>query len=135
MKELFKTYKPEGFSTVNTYLMIKNPQELINWLFEVFEAEEQNRTISPEGIIKNAILKIGDSCIMIAQASESFERMSTCLYLFVNDVDVVFKKAIKFGGKEIFPPEDMDYGDRQAGVQDPAGNYWWISKRLKEDAY
>lgn len=135
MRELFKTYRPVGFSTVNPYLMTKNPQQLIDWLVEVFEAEEHNRTLSPEGIIKNAILKIGDSCIMIAKASEMFEGMSTCLYLFVNDVDHVYEKAINSGGIEIFPPEDMDYGDRQGGIQDPAGNYWWISKRLSEAAY
>jgi len=135
MKEIFKTYRPEGFSTVNPYLMTKDPQQLIDWLVEVFEAVEHNRTVSPEGIIKNAILKIGDSCMMIAQASEMFEGMSTCLYLFVNDVDLVYEKAIKSGGIEIFPPEDMDYGDRQGGIQDPAGNYWWISKRLTEADY
>ena len=135
MNNIYQTYRPDGFATVNSYLMTENPQQLINWLKKVFEAEEKSSTVTPEGIIQNVILKIGDSCIMIAQASAMFEGMTTCLYLFVNDVDQVYRKALDAGGIEIFAPEDMGYGDRQGGVQDPAGNYWWISKRITEQAY
>ena len=56
-------------------------------------------------------------------------------YLFVNDVDLVYQTAIDFGAESIYPPDDMDYGDRQAGIKDPEGNYWWISMRLDETPY
>ncbi|MFT5884114.1 MAG: PhnB protein [Arcticibacterium sp.] len=68
---------------------------------------------------------------MITEATKDFEEMKTSHYLFTEDVDALQSRALKYGAKEMFPPTDMDYGDRQGGVIDPAGNYWWISKRLK----
>lgn len=136
MKNIFNTYIPEGFGTVNTYLFTEDPQQLISFLKKAFYAEEINRSIHPEnGDISNCILKIGDSCFMISQAKGMFMSMSTALYLYVNDVDTVQANALAHGAEEIFAPADMDYGDRQGGVKDPAGNFWWISKRLVEKGY
>lgn len=136
MKEIFKTYKPEGFTSVNTYLFVENPNELIDFITKVFDATEVSRTMNPDnGDIANLILKIGDTCIMLSQARGQFLGMSTCLYLYVNDVDAVHKKALEAGATELFGAADMDFGDRQSGIQDPAGNYWWISERLVKKPY
>lgn len=133
---IYNTFQPEGFSTVNSYLFVAQPQELIDFYKKAFYAEEISRTIAEDsGIIRNCILKIGHSCFMIAQASDSFLGMSTAFYLYVNDVDILFENVVKNGAQVVFPPEDMDYGDRQAGVMDIAGNYWWISKRLVKGSY
>ncbi|MFP2996083.1 VOC family protein [Spongiivirga sp. MCCC 1A20706] len=136
MNEIFNTYRPEGFHTVNSYLFTADPLELIDFLKHVFYAEEIGRSLHPKsGVISNCILKIGDSCIMISQATESFLNMRTALYLYVDDVDEIHDRAVSHGAKVEFMPADMDYGDRQSGIIDPAGNYWWISKRLVEKGY
>ena len=136
MREIFNTYKPEGFTTVNSYLFTEKPEALISFLEKAFDAQEINRSINPQnGDIGNCILKIGDTCIMISQARGQFTGMRTALYLYVNDVDAIHKNALTHGAEELFVPADMDYGDRQSGVVDPAGNYWWISKRLHEKGY
>lgn len=136
MKEVFKTFHPEGFGTVNGYLFVSNPEVLINFLKKAFYADEVVRTIHPvNGTIANCILKIGTSCFMVSQATEPFLNMRTSFYLFVNDVDKVHENAVKNGAKVELEPADMDYGDRQSGVVDPSGNYWWISKRLVEKDY
>ncbi len=136
MKEVFKTYHPEGFHTVNAYLFVANPEEEITFLKEAFYAEELNRTINDKtGDVANVILKIGDSCFMISQARGEFEDMRTSFYLFVNNVDQVYQNALDHGAQKCLDPMDMDYQDRQGGVIDPAGNYWWISKRLEEKNY
>jgi len=135
MKPIFNVFTPEGFRNVNSYLFTADPQELINFLKKAFWAEEINHSIGPNGEIRNCILKIGDSCFMISQARGEFENMRTAFYLYVDDVDSVYQNAIKEGAKENFPPEDMDYEDRQGGIIDPAGNYWFISKRLVEKGY
>lgn len=133
---IFETFKPEGFTNVNTYLFVEHPKELETFLKTVFDAEEMSRTMNPDnGDIANLILKIGDTCIMLSQARGQFLGMSTCLYLYVNDVDAVHKKALEAGAKELFGAADMNYGDRQSGIQDPAGNYWWISERLTKTNY
>ena len=135
MKPIFNVFKPEGFRNVNSYLFTANPQELIDFLKKAFWAEKINRSMGPNGQIGNCILKIGDSCFMISQARGEFENMRTAFYLYVDDVDAVYHNAMEIGGKESFPPEDMDYEDRQGGIIDPAGNYWFISKRLVDKGY
>lgn len=136
MSNIFDTFRPEGFGTVSGYLFVENPQELIGFLKKAFYAEEINRSVNPEnGDIANAILKIGDSCFMISQARGQFLNMRTAFYLYVDDVDTIHKSAVENGAKVEFEPMDMDYEDRQSGVIDPAGNYWWISKRLVKKGY
>jgi PhnB protein len=56
-------------------------------------------------------------------------------YAYVEDVDDTFATALAHGARKIFEPSDMPYQDRQAGVSDPFGNIWWISKRLVEQPY
>ena len=132
----YNTFKPEGFTSVNPYLFASDPEELISFLKEAFDALELSRTVNPRnGEIGNCILKLGDSCIMLSQARGEFENMSTSFYLFVENVDEVYEQALKAGATDVLEPMDMDYQDRQAGVLDPAGNYWWISKRLVESNY
>ena len=136
MNKIFETYKPEGFGTVTGYLFVENPEELIEFLKIAFYAEELNRSINPKnGDIANAILKIGSSCFMISQAKGQFLNMRAAFYLYVDNVDEMHKRAIENGAKQEFEPADMEYQDRQSGIIDPSGNYWWISKRLVKKEY
>lgn len=136
MNKIFDTYRPEGFGTVSVYLMVQNPIELIDFLKNAFYAEELNRSINPQtGDIANVILKIGSSCFMISQARDQYMNMRTSFYLFVDNVEEIHERAIEHGAKVEFEPADMPYEDRQSGIIDPSGNYWWISKRLVEKAY
>lgn len=136
MNNIYNTFRPSGFGTISSYLMTEDPQGLIDFLIKAFYAEEVDRTVDEEsGVIRNCIMKIGDSCFMLGQAAGDFVGMRTAFYLYTSDPDALQKNAIENGATEIFPPADMDYGDRQGGVMDPAGNYWWISKRLVEEDY
>lgn len=136
MNKIFETYRPEGFGTVNGYLFVENPNELIHFLKNAFYAEELNRTTDPQtGDIANSILKIGTSCFMISKARGQFLNMRTAFYLYVDNVDEMHKRAVEQGAKVEFEPVDMDYEDRQSGIIDPSGNYWWISKRLVKEDY
>ncbi|HTO14809.1 MAG TPA: VOC family protein [Edaphocola sp.] len=136
MNKIFNTYKPEGFETVNAYLFVEHPIKLIDFLTKAFYAEEINRTTNPDnGAIVNAILKIGSSCFMISQARGKFLNMRTSFYLYVDNVDEMHENAVKHGAKVEFEPADMEYQDRQSGIIDPSGNYWWISKRLVSAPY
>lgn len=72
---------------------------------------------------------------MISQARGQFMNMRTSFYLYVDNVDEIHKRSVEYGAKVEFEPANMDYGDRQSGVVDPVGNYWWISKRLLHEGY
>ncbi|MGO3183900.1 MAG: VOC family protein [Aequorivita sp.] len=136
MNKIFDTYRPEGFGTVNEYLFVENPKGMIDFLKNAFYAEEINRSVNPKnGDIANVILKIGSSCFMISQARGQFLNMRSAFYLYVDNVDQIHKRAVENGAKVEFEPADMDYQDRQSGMIDPSGNYWWISKRLVEENY
>lgn len=136
MNNVFNTFRPEGFGTVSSYLFVENPKELIRFLKNAFYAEELNRSINPNnGDLANVILKIGSSCFMISQARGQFLNMRTAFYLYVENVDEIHKRAVEHGAKVEYEPTDMEYGDRQSGIIDPSGNYWWISKRLEKKGY
>ena len=66
---------------------------------------------------------------------DEFEGMRSSFYLYTADVDALYADALEAGAASVLEPADMDYGDRQAGVTDPEGNYWWISMRLAETDY
>ncbi len=134
MNSIYNTFIPKGFSSVNAYIFTESPSELINFYKNAFFASEIGRT-EDSGVILNCILKIGESCFMISQARGEFLGMRSSFYLFTNNVDKLHENALKEGATSVLDPADMDYQDRQSGVIDPSGNYWWISKRLVEKDY
>ncbi|HMR17179.1 MAG TPA: hypothetical protein PKD13_11940 [Mariniflexile sp.] len=110
MDNIFNTYKPDNFHTVTPYLFVNNPQHFIDFLKNAFLAIELSRTINPtNGDIANCILQIGDTCFMVSQAREQFEGMKTSMYLYVDDVEIIHKRAIEHGAKVEFEPTDMPY--------------------------
>ena len=78
--------------------------------------------LRPDGKIMHAELKIGDSVVMISDASEHAKATSAMLYVYVPNVDAVYQQALKAGATSIMEPADQFYGDRSGGVKDPAGN-------------
>jgi len=129
-------YVPEGYGTVFPYMIVNGAHDLANFLSEVFEADEVGRTTTPNGRIANIRIRIGTSIFMISDAGDgAMAAMPGSYYVYVDDVDGTFEKALVFGAKKVMEPMDMPYLDRQAGVTDPSGNYWWISKRLVNEPY
>lgn len=133
--DIYNTYKPAGFGTVSPYILTSKGRELISFLQNAFFADVVRHSEKPDGTLINCILKIGDSCFMIGQTPPSFSDTCSSFYLYVSDVDAMHQNALQHGAVEIFPPDDMPYRDRQSGVRDICGNYWWISRRLVEEDY
>jgi uncharacterized glyoxalase superfamily protein PhnB len=123
---------PEGYHTVTPYLVVPGAAILIEFLKQAFAAEENRRTLHPEGYIMNAEVKIGDSTIMVSEAREECKPMLGLIYLYVENADATYENAIKAGGTSIMEPKDEFYGDRSAGVKDPTGNYWWIATHQED---
>ena len=129
-------YIPEGYGTVFPYMIVERAEELTEFLAAVFGARIEGKTVFPNGRVANIRVRIGTSAFMISEADpETIEAMPGSYYLYVEDVDSTFEAALRNGGKKIFEPADMPYKDRQAGVIDPSGNSWWLSRRLVEEPY
>ena len=123
---------PDGFHTLTPYLVIRGATALVEFLSEAFDAVEMHRTSTPDGVTAHAALQIGDSVVMIGEAGAQMKPMPSCIYMYVEDVDAVYEKALKAGGLSLMEPGDQFYGDRNAGVQDPAGNQWWIATHIED---
>src|SRR5437867_10828831 len=116
---------PVGFHTVTPYLVSEGVPRLIEFLDAAFNAVEVERSIDGNGRVMHAEVRIGDSMVMIGEAMDRCPAVSTSLYLYVPDIDAVYCQAIQAGGVSLMEPADQFYGDRNAGVQDPAGHKWW----------
>jgi len=123
---------PEGNHTITPYFVVEKADKFIDFVKRAFDAKEVYRLNTPDGSVMHAELQIGDSRIMLGQASERWKPQTCTLYLYLPDVDAVYRKAVEAGGKSTMEPQDMFYGDRSAGVDDAFGNHWYLATH-KED--
>ena len=80
----------------------------------------------------HAEITIGDTLVMLGQAGGSWMPRSAALYLWVEDVDATYARALEAGAKSESAPEDKPYGHRNAGVIDRSGVTWWIGAPVRE---
>ncbi|HMD71346.1 MAG TPA: VOC family protein [Bryobacteraceae bacterium] len=123
---------PEGAHTVTPYLVVEGIPKLMDFLKPAFGAQEVFRMARPDGGIMHAEVKIGDSMIMMGQAMGEWKAKPCSLYLYVEDVDAVYQRAIQAGATSVREPSDQFYGDRTGGVIDPCGNYWGIATHVED---
>jgi PhnB protein len=124
---------PDGFHTVTPYLIVEGAGKIIGFLEKALGARPIHQpTLRPDGTVMHATLKIGDSMVMIADASEHAKAMPAMLYLYVPDVDSAYRKAIEAGATSIMEPADQFYGDRTGGVKDAAGNGWFFGTHIED---
>jgi uncharacterized glyoxalase superfamily protein PhnB len=123
---------PEGYHSVTPYLVVQGVDRLIDFLEQAFGAEERYRHQRPDGTTGHAEVQIGDSIVMMGEASAQWKAMPAALYLYVNHVDVTYRQALQAGAKSLMEPTDMFYGDRSGGVIDPFGNSWWIATHQED---
>ena len=126
---------PPGFTTVFPYIFATDAHEYLNFLVQGLGGEVVGVNASPEGIVRNAHVRFGDTTIMISEARESLEPSRGTYYLYVDDADAAMARAVAAGGRSLGPVANMPYDDRQGGVADPSGNIWWLSQRLKSGPY
>jgi PhnB protein len=119
---------PETHQTVMPYLILDNAGHFLNFVSEVFDATVLSSHERPDGTIMHAEIKIGDSTIMFAQATEQWKPQVAGLFVYVADADACFNKAIAKGAQVVMPLTNQDYG-RTCGVTDTTGNTWWITSR------
>lgn len=123
---------PPGFHTVTSYLFVPGAAHLIEYLRAAFDAEVVSRHADADGKISYALVKIGDSMVMVSEPREPWKPMPCGIYLYVPDTDATYRNAMAAGGISLMEPADQFYGDRNAGVQDPSGNQWWIATHIED---
>lgn len=125
---------PDGYHTLTPYLTVRGAAQLIDFLKQAFDAKEHSRSARPDGTVMHADLQIGDSHLMVSEATEQWKAKETGLYLYVPDTDATYRRALEAGATSLMEPADQFYGDRNAGVQDAFGNSWWIATHVEDVA-
>jgi uncharacterized glyoxalase superfamily protein PhnB len=128
-------YIPPGFTTLFPYIFAEDAEPYLTFLAEGLGGEIAGVHKSPDGIVRNALVRFGDTTIMVSEAAEWREPSHLTCYLYVEDADAALARAVAAGGKSLNPVREMPYGERQGGVEDPRGNIWWLSQRLAPGPY
>jgi len=123
---------PDGYHTVTPYLVVPDVAKLLEFLKQAFDARPSQPHAEADGTIRHAEVRIGDSMIMIGQGGPEYPPMPAMLYLYVEDVDAVYKRAIAAGGVAVQEVRDQFYGDRSGGVKDAFGNQWWVATHVED---
>ncbi len=125
---------PAGYHTVTPYLTVPGVAALLDFLKKAFGAREIERMERPGGGIIHAEVTIGDSKVMMGEPMQEAKATPASLYLYLEDVDAVYKRALAAGATSLREPANQFYGDRVAGVKDPSGNEWYIATRVEDVA-
>jgi PhnB protein len=122
---------PDGYHSVTPYLIVRGAAQLIDFLKEAFGAQETFRMPGGGGIM-HAVVRIGDSVVMMSDAMGEYGPMPTMIHLYVEDVDAVYKRALQAGATPVQELKDQFYGDRAGGVKDAFGNLWYIATHVED---
>ncbi|HEV2119083.1 MAG TPA: VOC family protein [Candidatus Bathyarchaeia archaeon] len=123
---------PAGYHSVTPYLIVEGAPKLIAFLKQTFNAEEVARMNGPDGRVAHAEVKIGDSIVMMSDSTAEFKPAESQLYVYVDDIDVAYKRALDAGAISVREPKNQFYGDRSASVKDPTGNTWGIATHVED---
>jgi PhnB protein len=113
---------PEGWHTITPRIVASGAEELVAFIKQVFGATGEYETAVPSQ------LQIGDSILMISDAGPR-NAMTAFLYVYVDDTDATYQRAVVAGARSIEEPVQTPYGDRRAMVEDQWGNTWQIATR------
>ena len=129
-----ESHVPEGLRSVNPYLHPRRAEPLIGFLKRAFGAQEVAKYASPDGVVHHAVIRVGDSVLEMGEAHGKYDTMEAMFYLYVPDMEAVYRQALAAGATSFQEPTDQPYGDRNAGVKDAFGNKWYIATHVKDVA-
>jgi len=132
---------PEGYHSITPQLTCRDAARAIDFYKTIFGATEISRAAGPDGKVMHAELKIGDSRIMLndefpgkAEAPNASAVHSSSLFLYSENVDSLYNRAVKAGCKVDMPLDNMFWGDRYGKFTDPFGHQWGVATHIEDVA-
>jgi len=128
---------PDGYHTITPQLTLDDAAQTIDWYKQALGAREMSRSAGPDGKIMHAEIMIGDSRVMLndvmaGKGPKELGGSPAALWLYVENSDDLFNRAVGAGATVQMPMADQFWGDRAGAFADPAGYTWWVATR-KED--
>jgi PhnB protein len=133
---------PDRYRRVTPVLVAEDAAKALEFYSEVFGATERMRVPGPGGTIAHAEIEIGDSVVIVEDASPymgtkappagGLEGSPTAMFIYVEDVDGVMAQAEKLGATVERPASDQFYGDRDGHIVDPFGHRWTVATHVED---
>jgi uncharacterized glyoxalase superfamily protein PhnB len=131
---------PDGMHTITPHLVCRDAAAAIAFYQKAFGAVELARLPGPQGKLLHALLRIGDSPLMLvdefpdwgALGPQSLKGSPVTIHLYVEDVDAAVERAVATGARLTMPVADMFWGDRYGTVEDPFGHRWSIATHVRD---
>jgi uncharacterized glyoxalase superfamily protein PhnB len=131
---------PQGMHSVTPHLVCAGAAEAIEFYKKAFGAVEAARLPGPGGRLMHAMIRIGDSAVMLvdempewgAFGPKSLKGSPVTIHLYVEDADAFFARAVKAGAKVTMPLDDAFWGDRYGKLEDPFGHHWSVATHLRD---
>jgi PhnB protein len=129
---------PESYTTVTPSITLRDSVKAIDFYKRAFGAEERGVMRGPDGKVMHAEIKIGNSIVMMndevmgSRSAETQGGSPVSFYLYFEDVDAAYQKAVSAGAKGDMAPTDMFWGDRMGHVIDPFGLRWNVASHVKD---
>lgn len=131
---------PDGMHTLTPHLVCRDAAAAIAFYQKAFGAVELARLPGPQGKLMHALLRIGDSPLMLvdefpdwgALGPRSLKGSPVTLHLYVEDVDAAVERAVAAGARLTMPVADMFWGDRYGTLEDPFGHHWSIATHVRD---
>lgn len=124
-------YKPNTYSSVSPYLIVRGASETIAFLVDVFAARELRRFPDASGKLMHSEVRIDDTVLMIADGTEGWPPLAAHVHIYVPDVDATYRLALAKGAISIQEPVKKDDDDKRGGVKDTGGTTWWIATKIQ----
>jgi uncharacterized glyoxalase superfamily protein PhnB len=131
---------PKGHHTVTPSLFVAGAAKAIDFYKKALGAEELMRFPAPDGTIMHAELRIGDSIIMLGdempdqggRGPKSIGGTPVSFFVYGENVDAAWKRAVDAGAKPVVPLADQFWGDRTGCLEDPFGHQWWLAQHIQD---
>jgi PhnB protein len=123
-------YKPDGYSTVSPYLVVRDAADTIAFLVQALDAVELRRFPDADGRLMHVEVRIGDSVVMIADGNDAWPPLPAFVHIYVSDVDATYQRALAAGASSVQEPVQKQDEDKRGGVKDAGGTTWWIATKV-----
>ena len=131
---------PDGMHSVTPHLICAGAANAIEFYKKAFNAVEEVRLAGPQGRLMHAMIRIGDSAVMLvdempewgALGPNSLKGSPVTIHLYVENVDAFVKRAVDAGAKITMPVADMFWGDRYGKLEDPFGHHWSVATHIRD---
>ena len=131
---------PDGMHTLTPHLVCAGAAAAIDFYVKAFGAIEQGRLPGPDGKLMHAMIRIGDSPLMLvdempewgALGPKALKGSPVTIHLYVENVDAAVARAVDAGAKITMPVADMFWGDRYGKIEDPFGHQWSLATHIRD---